>query len=76
VATGLTNRQIAGRLFVAERTVDNHLEHVREKLAVNTRAQIAAWVVERGLTPGPATSESHPPTETKNRFGIPPSGRS
>jgi DNA-binding CsgD family transcriptional regulator len=43
VAAGLTNRQIAGRLFIAEPTVDGHLEHVREKLAVNTRAQIAAW---------------------------------
>ena len=42
---GLTNREIAQRLFVSERTVDGHLEHVREKLAVNTRAQVAAWVV-------------------------------
>jgi DNA-binding CsgD family transcriptional regulator/sugar lactone lactonase YvrE len=45
VAQGLTNREIATRLFISERTVDGHLEHVREKLAVNTRAQIAAWVV-------------------------------
>ncbi|HEV2414319.1 MAG TPA: LuxR C-terminal-related transcriptional regulator [Candidatus Dormibacteraeota bacterium] len=76
VAAGLTNRQIAGRLFIAERTVDNHLEHVREKLAVKTRAQIAAWVVQRGLAPGPATDQSHPRTEAKSRTGIPPSGRS
>jgi len=60
VAAGLTNRQIAGRLFIAERTVDTHLEHVREKLAMNTRAQIAAWVVERRLAPGPTTDQSHP----------------
>ena len=47
VAQGLTNREIAKHLFVSERTVDGHLEHVREKLAVNTRAQIAAWVVRQ-----------------------------
>jgi DNA-binding CsgD family transcriptional regulator/sugar lactone lactonase YvrE len=44
VAEGLTNRDIAGRLFISERTVDGHLEHVREKLALNNRAQIATWV--------------------------------
>jgi DNA-binding CsgD family transcriptional regulator/sugar lactone lactonase YvrE len=49
VAQGLTNREIATRLFISERTVDGHLEHVREKLAVNTRAQIAAWVVREDV---------------------------
>src|SRR4030088_3395288 len=48
VAEGLTNREIAARLFISERTVDGHLEHVREKLGVNTRAQIAAWLVRGG----------------------------
>ena len=42
VAEGLTNREIASRLFVSERTVDGHLEHIREKLNVNSRAQVAA----------------------------------
>jgi DNA-binding CsgD family transcriptional regulator/sugar lactone lactonase YvrE len=50
VADGLTNRDIAARLFISERTVDGHLEHVREKLAVNTRAQIATWVTRRGTS--------------------------
>lgn len=45
VAEGLTNREIAQRLFISERTVDGHLEHVRDKLGVTTRAQVAAWVV-------------------------------
>ena len=48
VAEGLTNRDIAKRLFISERTVDGHLEHLREKLAVNTRSQIATWVVREG----------------------------
>ena len=43
VAEGLTNRAIADRLFISERTVDGHLEHIREKLGVNSRAQVAVW---------------------------------
>lgn len=53
VAEGLTNREIGARLFISERTVDGHLEHVREKLGVNTRAQIAAWIVRGGAEAGP-----------------------
>jgi len=65
VAEGLTNREIAARLFISERTVDGHLEHVREKLGVNTRAQVAAWVVRQGtdgaaIAPAPAISRPAP----------------
>jgi DNA-binding NarL/FixJ family response regulator len=49
VARGLTNRQIAGNLDVAERTVDTHVEHILNKLGFGSRAQIAAWAVEQGL---------------------------
>jgi predicted ATPase/class 3 adenylate cyclase/DNA-binding CsgD family transcriptional regulator len=49
VARGRTNRQIAEQLFVAERTVDTHVEHIRDKLDVHSRAEIAAWVTESGL---------------------------
>jgi DNA-binding CsgD family transcriptional regulator/sugar lactone lactonase YvrE len=45
VAEGLTNKEIADRLFISERTADGHLEHIREKLGVNSRAQVAAWFV-------------------------------
>jgi len=51
VAEGLTNREIAARLFISERTADGHLEHIREKLGVNTRAQVTAWVVRRESAP-------------------------
>lgn len=53
VAEGLTNREIASRLFLSERTVDGHLEHVRDKLQVNARAQVAAWVVRQDEPPLP-----------------------
>lgn len=51
VAHGLTNRQIAEHLVVSERTVDSHVEHIRDKLRVRSRAQIAAWAVTHGLAP-------------------------
>jgi DNA-binding CsgD family transcriptional regulator/sugar lactone lactonase YvrE len=47
VAQGLTNREIAQRLFISERTADGHLEHIRDKLGVGTRAQITAWLVRQ-----------------------------
>jgi DNA-binding CsgD family transcriptional regulator len=62
VAEGLTNREIAQRLFISERTADGHLEHIREKLGVRSRAQITAWVVggskvlADGSPPAPASA--------------------
>jgi non-specific serine/threonine protein kinase len=47
VAGGLTNRQIAERLVIAERTVEGHLERIRGKLGLRSRTQIAVWVVAR-----------------------------
>ena len=44
VAEGLSNKQIGGRLFISERTVDSHVRSVLNKLGFNSRAQIAAWV--------------------------------
>jgi DNA-binding CsgD family transcriptional regulator len=49
VARGLTNRQIAERLGVAERTVDAHLRKVFAKLDLHSRVQLATWVSEHGL---------------------------
>lgn len=43
IARGLTNRQIAERLGISERTVDAHVQNVRNKLGMERRAQIAAW---------------------------------
>jgi non-specific serine/threonine protein kinase len=46
VSQGLTNRQIAERLVLSVRTAEGHVERVRDKLGVQSRAQIAAWFVE------------------------------
>ena len=43
VAQGLTNRQIAERLVISERTAQNHVQHILVKLGFTTRSQIAAW---------------------------------
>ncbi|SDC41215.1 ATP-binding protein [Actinokineospora iranica] len=46
VAKGLTNREIAAKLVIAQRTAESHVDHILTKLGFTNRAQIAAWVVE------------------------------
>jgi pimeloyl-ACP methyl ester carboxylesterase/DNA-binding CsgD family transcriptional regulator len=43
VADGLTNRQIASRLGIEERSAEGHVERIRQRLSVRSRAQIATW---------------------------------
>ena len=54
VAEGLTNQSVARRLSVAPRTAEAHVENIRRKLGVRSRAQIAAWVTEQRLGGGAA----------------------
>jgi len=51
IARGLTDRQIAAELIITARTAGAHVEHILDKLGLRNRAQITAWVVERGLRP-------------------------
>ncbi|NIH87783.1 LuxR C-terminal-related transcriptional regulator [Amycolatopsis granulosa] len=44
VAKGLSNRQIAGRLVISQRTAESHVEHILAKLGFSSRTQIAAWI--------------------------------
>lgn len=44
IAAGLTNREIAVALTIAPKTAAAHAEHIRTKLGVSRRAQIATWV--------------------------------
>jgi DNA-binding CsgD family transcriptional regulator len=53
VADGLTNKQIASRLFLSERTVDSHVRNILTKLGSSSRAQIATWVTASDNEPAP-----------------------
>jgi DNA-binding CsgD family transcriptional regulator/tetratricopeptide (TPR) repeat protein len=46
VAEGLTNRQIAEKLVISERTAEGHVEQIRNKLGFHSRTQIATWVAQ------------------------------
>ena len=49
VADGLGNAEIAERLFISKRTVESHVDHVKQKLGFSTRHQIIAWAVRGSL---------------------------
>lgn len=52
VSEGCTNREIAMRLGIDERSAEGHVERIRLRLGFTSRAQIAAWYVsQRGGTP-------------------------
>ncbi|MGH3826302.1 MAG: response regulator transcription factor [Pseudonocardiaceae bacterium] len=51
VAQGLRNREIAARLFVSERTVESHVDHILTKLGLSSRTQVVAWAGDLGLHP-------------------------
>jgi len=48
IAQGKSNREIAETLTLGQRTVEWHVTNILNKLGVDTRAQVAAWVVEHG----------------------------
>ena len=50
VAQGLTNREIASLLFLSERTAQNHVQHILNKLDLPNRSQIALWARDQKLS--------------------------
>ena len=50
VVRGLTNRQIAEELYLAEKTVENHIGRILVKLDLPSRTRLAAYAVEHRLT--------------------------
>ncbi len=58
VAGGLSNRDIANRLFISRRTVDAHLNHIYAKLRISSRVQLTIW--ERDIGPGSRPDELSP----------------
>jgi len=50
VAQGNTNREIADIMVISERTAENHIQRILNRLGLRSRTQIATWAVEHGLS--------------------------
>jgi DNA-binding CsgD family transcriptional regulator len=55
ITQDLTSKEVAGRLGIKKGTVDTHFDHIKNKIPINSRAQLAIWLMERGLLPPPST---------------------
>ena len=60
VAKGMTNRQVAERLFISRHTVDAHLRHIFRKLGINSRVGLAHLVALHALTREMSSPEEEP----------------
>jgi HD-GYP domain-containing protein (c-di-GMP phosphodiesterase class II) len=49
IARGHTNKEVARRLHVAEKTVGNHVEHIYTKIGSSTRAEASLFAMQKGL---------------------------
>src|ERR1700680_2359364 len=62
VREGLTDREIAEKLFITRRTAEWHLKQIFNKLGFNSRAQVAAWIAHDqalGLTADSSSGHRH-----------------
>jgi DNA-binding NarL/FixJ family response regulator len=53
VAKGLSSRQIADRLVLSHRTVQNHTQNVLAKLQLHNRVELTRYAIEQGLDADP-----------------------
>jgi DNA-binding CsgD family transcriptional regulator len=53
LARGLSNRQMAAQLSVSQKTVDNHVQHIYDKIAVSTRAGATLFALQHDLLSEP-----------------------
>jgi DNA-binding CsgD family transcriptional regulator len=51
VARGLSNKEVAERLFISPKTVANHVEHIYAKIDASTRAAASLFAMHHGLLP-------------------------
>ena len=51
VADGLTNREVAERLYISSNTVSSHLRHAFEKLGINSRVALTRLAAEKAESP-------------------------
>ena len=57
VIEGKTNKAIANQMYIAERTVEFHLDHIFTKIGVRTRLLAGIWALKHGM--GVNTVEIH-----------------
>jgi DNA-binding NarL/FixJ family response regulator len=53
LAAGLSNREIAHRLSISERTARTHVSSILDKLGLRSRTQAALYAIQQGLAPAP-----------------------
>jgi DNA-binding CsgD family transcriptional regulator len=53
LARGLSNKEIARRLFISPKTVGNHVEHIYAKIGASSRARASLFAMQHGLLPEP-----------------------
>ena len=61
IARGMSSKKIGERLFVSDRTIDSHAEHIRDKLGLQNRAEIAAFYIRATKSGLPAGGVPHAP---------------
>jgi len=60
IGQGCTNREVAARLCLSARTVDNHVYRILAKIRVGSRTALAVWAYRLGLAPDvPAAGPEH-----------------
>ena len=51
VSQGLTNKEVAERLYISENTVKYHMKNILDKLHLRNRSQVIAWAARQGDRP-------------------------
>jgi DNA-binding NarL/FixJ family response regulator len=49
VLAGYTNKAIAAEVFISEKTVEFHLDHIYTKIGVRTRLMAGVWALQQGI---------------------------
>ena len=52
VMEGKTNRAIAGEIYISEKTVEFHLDHIYTRIGGRTRMMAGVWAIQHGIDVG------------------------